>query len=112
MTMYNGSVSADPAAPYLDLDTGKLSASLQAGDDLDFQWISIAAINGAKLAELSGSSYSSLSCARLKGLTYGATSVPIKTGEVFAAKLPSGRYVKVIVTATQPAALRWVDYKP
>jgi len=116
-SFFNGTAQLNVDQTYVNLDTGQAS-NLPAGTHMKFELSPAGSpefvpLPGTQAANLAGSSFESVTCAQLRGLTYGAASVPGTTNAVFAMKLPNGHLSKVLVTAGPPnPALQVTTYQP
>jgi len=109
-----GSMNADNT--YLDVESATGIGPQSQGADV--QWSPSAStmqpLSGAQLADtgtIGVNGFNTLTCAQIKGATYGGGSAPVADGEVFLIKTAAGRYAKVLVSlvAGNPnPALRWV----
>jgi len=117
----NGTGTMNVDNVYLNVDSGGSPTNpghVAAGTHV--QWSpaagSMAPINGAQFADMGpigATGFTNLTCAQIKGASYGAASVPAVNDEVFLVKTAGGHYAKVLVSIIPGSlgpALRWQTY--
>jgi hypothetical protein len=104
---------------YLDVESATGIGPQPQGADV--QWSppsgAMQPLSGALLADkrqIGANGFNNLTCAQLKGASFGGGSAPVADGEVFLVKTAAGHYAKVLV-ALAPGnpnpTLRWLSYQ-
>jgi hypothetical protein len=108
---------------YLDVEAGGGATNpgnLPTGADV--HWVTsptpgvMQPVGGAQIADkgtIGAGGFTNLTCAQIKGASYGGGSVAVADGEVFLVKTAGGHYAKVLISVipgTLGPALRWQTY--